>query len=41
MTASYLLAFVATPLAAVALGWAAVFLHERSLRSERQRHPGE
>ncbi|WP_292511372.1 hypothetical protein [Methylobacterium sp.] len=41
MTASYLPAFVVTPIAAVTLGWAAVFLHERSLRSERQHHPGE
>jgi hypothetical protein len=36
MNASFLLAFVFTPLAAVALGWGAVFLHERALRRDPQ-----
>jgi hypothetical protein len=38
MNASWLLAFVVTPLTVLALGWIAVLLHERSLRSRRG-HP--
>ncbi|HEX2553164.1 MAG TPA: hypothetical protein VHL98_05645 [Microvirga sp.] len=40
MNSSWLLAFVVTPAAAVALGWMAVLLHERSLKRSRQ-GPGE
>ena len=40
MNASFLLAFLFTPLAAVALGWGAVFLHERAQRRDR-RTPAE
>jgi hypothetical protein len=40
MNSSWFLAFVVTPAAAVALGWLAVLLHERSLRRSR-RSPGE
>ena len=40
MNSLWFLAFVVTPAAAVALGWTAVLLHERSLRRNRQT-PGE
>lgn len=40
MTASFVIAFVVTPLLVLGLGWGAVFLHERSLRQDH-RVPGE
>jgi hypothetical protein len=36
-----ILAFVVTPAIVIALGWAAVFLHERHTRQQHQLHPGE
>jgi len=37
----FILAFIITPLAAVALGWGAVFLHEWHLRREKNRSAAE
>lgn len=42
MNASWVLAFVVTPLTVLAIGWIAVLLHERSLRTRRDhRTPAE
>jgi hypothetical protein len=41
MNASWLLAFVITPLTVLALGWIAVLLHERSLRRRDHHTPAE
>lgn len=40
MNASFVVAFVVTPLLVLGLGWGAVLLHERSLR-RTSRLPGE
>jgi hypothetical protein len=40
MNASWVLAFVVAPALAVAFGFALVFIHDRSLRKNRQA-PGE
>ena len=40
MTASFFVAFVATPACVLALGWGAVLLHEWSIRRDR-RDPAE
>ena len=41
MNQYFVLAFIITPLAAVGLGWAAVFLHERAVRRDGRRTPAE
>jgi hypothetical protein len=37
----FVLAFIVTPLAAVTLGWAAVFFHERTMRRNDSSAPAE
>ena len=41
MNEYWVLAFVITPAIVVALGWAAVLLHEHQSRRQERLHPGE
>jgi hypothetical protein len=41
MNEYFVLAFIITPMLVIALGWAAVFLHEWDLRRRRPSEPGE
>ena len=41
MNEYFILAFIITPTLVMALGWAAVFLHEWDLRRRRSSEPGE
>lgn len=41
MNEYFVLAFIVTPLTLLAMGWAAVFLHEWDMRRQKNRAPAE